>query len=656
MSVQEGTLLHTPTEEAIEQTNLSDYMNWLTKHYGLSFANYYELHNWSVTEHETFWESLWHYFEVNPEATYQHVMDSSKGFMNTTWFQGATVNYTEYIFRNMDPDHVAVKAYGEASHKEEIVWGELYERVSAVANGLKALGVERGDRVVSYMPNIPEAMVAMLATASIGAIWSSCSPDFGAHTVVDRFIQIEPKIIFAVDGYQYNGKKYDRLDVVKEIKASIPSLEQVIVVPVFQDALPAEFNLWSNFLSDFRDDSPIPYESVGFDDPLWILYSSGTTGPPKAIVQGHGGIILEHMKSMVLHKDLKSEDVMFWYTSTGWMMWNMVVSGLMMNGTVVLYDGSPAYPDVNVTFKLVEEAGITSYGTSAPFIMACRANGMKPKDIADLSTLKAFSSTGATLPPEGSQWVYEAVNDKVWLNSVSGGTDICSAIVGGIPTQPVYAGEIQGRVLGVDADSWDEEGNSLIDEVGELVIKKPTPSMPLYFWNDQNNERYYESYFNDYKGVWRHGDLIKFKEDGRCQIYGRSDSTINRGGVRMGSSEIYRAVESLEAIKDSLIVDISHPTREPYMPLFVVLENGFVLNEELKTDIVTSIRQNVSPRHVPNDIYVIEEVPRTLNGKKVEVPVKKLLMGVDYEQAVNEGSLQNPHTFNYFKQFHRQDA
>ncbi|MBM7632806.1 acetoacetate--CoA ligase [Geomicrobium sediminis] len=656
MSVQEGTLLHTPSKEAIEQTNLSDYMNWLTKQYGLSFANYHELHNWSVTEHEAFWESLWHYFEVNPEATYQHVMDSSKGFMHTTWFQGANVNYTEYIFRNMNPDHVAVKAYGEKRHKEEIVWGELYARVSAVANGLKALGVERGDRVVSYMPNIPEAMVAMLATASIGAIWSSCSPDFGARTVVDRFIQIEPKVIFAVDGYRYNGKKYDRLDVVKEIKTSIPSLEHVIVVPVFQDALPAEFNLWSTFLSDYRDGSPIPYESVGFDDPLWILYSSGTTGPPKAIVQGHGGIILEHMKSMVLHKDLKSEDVMFWYTSTGWMMWNMVVSGLMMNGTVVLYDGSPAYPDANVTFKLIEEAGITSYGTSAPFIMACRANGMQPKEIADLSTLKAFSSTGATLPPEGSQWVYEAVHDKVWLNSVSGGTDICSAIVGGIPTQPVYAGEIQGRVLGVDVDAWDEEGNSLVDEVGELVIKKPTPSMPLYFWNDPNNERYYESYFNEYKGVWRHGDLIKFKDDGRCQIYGRSDSTINRGGVRMGSSEIYRAVESLEAIKDSLIVDISHPTREPYMPLFVVLEDGFVLSEELKTEIITSIRQNVSPRHVPNEIYVIEEVPRTLNGKKVEVPVKKLLMGVEYEQAVNEGSLQNPHTFNYFKQFHRQDA
>lgn len=628
-------------------------MKWLEKNCNFHFEDYETLWNWSVTDIEKFWETLWNYFEIKSDTPYSHVLIDRK-MPGAKWFEGSTINYTEYVFRNKRGDTPAILSRSETRSLQTITWNFLEEEVAAFASALKAAGVEKGDRVVAYLPNIAEAAIAFLATASIGAIWSSCSPDFGSATVVDRFKQIQPKLLITVDGYRYGGKDYDRMKTVSDIAAEIPSLEKTIMLPYLQlvpDVTKIKNSvLWGDFVKDHKGAS-LQFEQVPFDHPLWVLYSSGTTGLPKPIVQGHGGILLEHLKQCSLHINLKEDDRFFWFTTTGWMMWNLVIGGLLTGSAILLYDGNPGYPNFKTLWHFAEETGMTVFGTSASYLLSCMNSGIVPKKEGNLENLKCIGSTGSPLPPEGFSWVYENVKKDIWLASVSGGTDLCSAFVGGSPILPVHAGEIQCRSLGAKVEAFDEVGKARINEVGELVVTEPMPSMPLYFWNDVNGERYHSSYFDMYPGVWRHGDWIKITDKGSCQIYGRSDSTINRGGIRIGTSEIYRAVERIEGIADSLVIDLSNEKGQAYMALFVVMAENKALDERLKSKIKDSIRHNCSPRHVPDDIHLISEVPRTLNGKKLEVPIKKILMGDPFEKAINKGSISNPNSLDFFVGF-----
>ncbi len=533
----------------------------------------------------------------------------------------------------------------------EITWGELRERVGAFAAGLRSLGVERGDRVVAYLPNSPAALIGFLASASIGAVWSSCSPDFGPSTVVDRFAQIEPKVLLAVDGYSYNGRDFDRMEIVSELERSMPTLARTVLVPYLDpgaDASRLEKGIRWRDVEDAGRGAELEFDRVPFDHPLWVLYSSGTTGLPKAIVQGHGGILLEQLKKLHLHLDAQPGDRVFWFTTTGWMMWNFLVGVLLTEASIVLYDGSPGHPDMGVLWDLAATTQVTCFGTSASYIAACMKDGVEPGAGRDLSALRAVGSTGSPLAPEGFQWIYEHVGTDTWLFSTSGGTDVCTAFVGGVPTMPVYRGELQGRSLGCAVEAWDENGNPLLDEVGELVITEPMPSMPLYLWGDSDGSRYRESYFEMFPGIWRHGDWIELTSRGTAIIYGRSDSTINRSGIRMGTSEIYRAVASVDAVLDALVVDIPRPGTEGWMPLFVVLREGVALDDELIAELARRIRERCSPRHVPDKVFAIDEVPRTLSGKVLEVPVKRILMGTPADQAASRDSLANPKALDYF--------
>jgi acetoacetyl-CoA synthetase len=534
-----------------------------------------------------------------------------------------------------------------------VSWQEVYEKSHRLAQALREMGVQRGDRVVAYMPNIPETMIAVLAVASLGAIWSSCSPDFGSRSVLDRFQQIEPKILLAVDGYHYNGKAFDRRAVVAELQESLPTVEQTILVPHLAnntDTL-SHTLLWQDVLDAAAPTETFAFEQVPFDHPLWVLYSSGTTGLPKPIVHGHGGVVLEHAKATTFHNDLKPTDRFFWYSSTGWMMWNYILGSLLSGCTIILYNGSPAYPDMNALWQLAEESGMTYFGTSAAYISACMKAGIQPKQEYDLSKIRGVGSTGSPLTMDGFEWIYNNVNQELALESLSGGTDLCTAFVGGARIMPIYAGEIQGASLGANVQAFNEAGEAVRGEVGELVITEPMPSMPLFFWNDPDNKRYKSSYFEMYPGIWRHGDWIKFNERGGCVIYGRSDSTINRQGVRMGTSEIYQAVEALPELMDSLVIDLELLGRDSYMPLFVVLRAGVELNDALKQRIKNKLRQDVSPRHVPNDIIQIKEVPYTLSGKKMEVPIRKILLGMEVEKAANRGAMRNPEAIDFFVKF-----
>lgn len=654
-AITDGTVLWTPTEEHIQRSNIKRYMNWLKKKKGLSFETHRQLWNWSVEQLEEFWESVWEYCEVKSATPYRCVLEERK-MPGAKWFPGATLNYAEHVFRNERSDRPALLFRSERVPYREVAWKELKEKTAAVANALKKIGVKPGDRVVAYMPNIPETVIAFLACASIGAIWSSCSPDFGASSVIDRFQQIEPVVLFAIDGCQYGGKEFDKRPIVDELREKLPSLKKTILLPYLREDVQAPDDsvlLWDDII---REKAELTYEYVPFDHPLWILYSSGTTGLPKPIVQGHGGILLEHLKSLLIEENLTKESTFFWFTTTGWMMWNFLIGGLLVGASVVLYDGSPTYPDGNVLWELAEKARITHFGTSAAFINVCMKLGIKPKELYDFSDLQAVLSTGSPLTTEGFAWVYENVKDDICLVSCSGGTDVCTAFVAGSPILPVRAGIIQCRSLGANVQAFDENGNRLINEVGELVITDPMPSMPLFFWNDPNYERYLDSYFDTYPGIWKHGDWIKIDEEGGCVIYGRSDSTINRAGVRMGTSEIYRAVESLDEVLESLIIDLELMGRKSFMPLFVVLQPGAALDEELKEKIKNEIRQKVSPRFVPDEIYQVEQIPKTLNGKKMEIPIRKLLLGFPLEKAVNPGSMANPEALQFFIELSKQLA
>ena len=583
------------------------------------FEDYHELWRWSVEDLEGFWGTLWDRFEIGERDG----VLASEAMPGAEWFPGTRLNYAEYLLGQARAGETAVVHATESRALAELSWDELRDQVARCAAGLRRLGVGKGDRVAAYMPNTPETLVAFLACASIGAIWSSCAPEFGTPTVVDRFRQIEPKLLLAIEGYRYGGKDFDRRPRVAEIEAGIPSLEHTVMVPSGWDELLAE-------------PAELEFEPVAFDHPLWVLYSSGTTGLPKAIVQGHGGILIEHLKKAHLHTDLAPGDRFFWFTTTGWMMWNFLVGGMLSGAAIVLWDGAP---DVRGMWDFVREAEVTTFGTSAGFITACMKEGVEP---GPLPSVRAIGSTGSPLPVDGFEWIYRHFPD-VWLFSTSGGTDLCTAFVGGVPVLPVYAGEIQARCLGAAVESWSADGRPLVGEVGELVITRPMPSMPVGFWNDPGDERYRSSYFETFPGVWRHGDWIKITERGTAVIYGRSDSTINRGGVRMGTSEIYSAVESVDEVLDSLVVDV-----DDRMLLFVVLRDGERLTDELVATIRKRLREHCSPRHVPDSVEQIPEVPRTLSNKKLEVPIKKILLGADPASAASRDSLGNPAALDWF--------
>jgi acetoacetyl-CoA synthetase len=649
----EGTLLWEPSEEFKENSRVSRYLKWLEDEKGHSFDDYGELWEWSVTDLEGFWASMWEFCEVEASRPYEKVL-AKREMPGAEWFTGAELNYAEHVFRNARTDEPALVHKAELRPLDQTSWVELREKVGAVAAGLKGMGVERGDRVVAYLSNVPEAVVAFLACASLGAVWSSCSPDFGVGSVTDRFAQIEPKVLFAVDGYRYGGKDFDRTEAVAKIQDEIPTLEKTIVLPYLnaEPDLDALHNVivWDELLAE-NEGAELSFEQVPFDHPLWVLYSSGTTGLPKAIVHSQGGILLEHLKKVYLHIDLGPGDRFFWFTTTGWMMWNLLVSSLLAGATATLYDGNPGHPDMNALWEFAEETGMTHFGTSASYLTSCMNAGIEPGRNFDLSALKGVGSTGSPLPPEGFEWVYGNVKEDLWLYSTSGGTDLCTAFVGGVPLLPVHAGELQARSLGMSVQAFDEEGNPVVDEVGELVITQPAPPMPIYLWNDPEGDRYRESYFDVYPGVWRHGDWIKIKHSGSCVIYGRSDSTINRGGIRMGTGEIYSAVEKVEEVQDSLVIDIHKSDGSAFMPLFVVLNEGTELDDDLKDKIKHSIRENASPRHVPNEVFAVPDIPKTLNGKKLEVPVKKILSGTPPEEAASKDSLSNPESLDTFAEF-----
>jgi acetoacetyl-CoA synthetase len=650
MASDEPTVMWAPTDDRIEQATITRFARWVAASRGVDVAGSYDdLWRWSVEDVEGFWGAIWEFFEVKASQPYERVL-GSHAMPGAQWFPGAVLNYAEHVFAGKPDSALALQHASELRELDWMTWGELRDMTARIATGLKFLGVEAGDRVVGYLPNIPEAIAAFLACASLGATWSSCSPDFGARSVVDRFAQIEPKVLIAVDGYRYGGKDFDRRDVVAGLRDDIPSLQHVVLLEYLgaegDSALGDDVVGWRELI---RQQEPMEFAQLPFDHPLWVLYSSGTTGLPKPIVHGQGGVLLEHLKLMNLHLDARDGDRVFWFTTTGWMMWNFLVGVLLTDASIVLFDGNPGTPTLDTLWDLAAEAGVTTFGTSASFIASCMKAGVEPAGGGrDLSALTAVGSTGSPLAPEGFEWVYEHVGRDTWLFSTSGGTDVVSAFVGGVPTLPVYVGELQARALGAKVESWDPDGKPLIGEVGELVITEPLPSMPIFFWGDEDGSRLRESYFDHYPGVWRHGDWIEITPRGTAIIYGRSDSTINRGGVRMGTSEIYRAVLADDAIVDALVVDVPRAGTEGWMPLFVVLREGEQLSDELVAAIKRRIREDCSPRHVPNEIHQIAEVPRTLSGKALEVPVKRILMGQPADQAASRDSLANPAALDVF--------
>jgi len=647
-TIGEGVVLWEPDDETRNQAVITRFIRWLNARKGLYFKDYDGLWQWSVTDIEDFWRFLWEFFDVRASRPFSRVL-SDRHMPGAKWFEGARLNYAEHVFRHMSPHRPALLFQSETRPLADISWDRLHREVAAVATFLRGQGVGRGDRVVAYMPNIPQTVTAFLACAAIGAVWSSCSPDFGTRSVVDRFSQIEPKVLFAVDGYSYGGKRFDCRPAVSRLRASLPSLMHTVLVPYLQtDSGFARLDgvvAWDSVLEETGE---LVFEQVPFDHPLWVVYSSGTTGLPKGLVHGHGGILLEFMKFTGLHLNVRPGDRFFWFSTTGWVMWNIVQGSLLAGATPVLYDGNPGYPDLYVLWELAAKARMTVFGTSAAYITACMHHGLEPGRRCDLGNLKLLGSTGSPLPVEGFRWVYDSVKGDVLLGSVSGGTDPCTGFFGSCPLLPVRAGELQCRCLGVNARAFDEDGHALIGEVGELVITEPMPSMPLYLWDDPENRRYMASYFDMYPGVWRHGDWVKITPRGSAVILGRSDSTINRLGVRMGSSEIYAVVEDLPEVADSLVVGVEQPGGGYRMPLFVVLQPDVTLDDALRARINARIRRLLSPRHVPDEIHAVADVPRTLNGKKLEVPVKKILSGIAPEEAVNVDSMSNPESIEYF--------
>ncbi|MEX2525249.1 MAG: acetoacetate--CoA ligase [Gammaproteobacteria bacterium] len=653
--IKTGDLLWTPGPDRVANAKVTQFMHWLKDKKGLEFPDYQSLWQWSVDDQDAFWEAIWQYFDVRSSTPYEKVL-GRREMPGAEWFPGARLNYAENMLRREQAGKTAVYFLSERTPLTSMTWDELGNSVRILATRLREMGIQPGDRVVSYMPNIPETLVAMLATTSIGAIWSSSSPDFGTQSVLDRFAQIEPKALFCIDGYQYGGKEFDRREAVGRIVGSLDTLEHVIYLPYLDETNTtppvSDALLWQDLLNR----PPVPaaefeFEQVPFDHPLWILFSSGTTGLPKAIVHGHGGITIEHMKLLSFHRDLGDGDRIFFFTTTGWMMWNFLASSLLGGVIPVLYDGNPAWPEPDLLWKMVEETGANGFGASPTYVQHMQNAGIVPRDKYDMSSLQGVTLAGSPVTPESMQWMYENVKEDLWVEPGSGGTDICSGFVEGVPTLPVYAGEIQARALGVAAYAFNDAGKAVIDEVGELVVTKPMPSMPLYFWDDEGNKRYLESYFEEFPGVWRHGDFFMVNRRGGCFVLGRSDATLNRYGVRIGTAEIYRSVNSLDEVEDSLIVNLELQAGKFFMPLFVRLAEGATLDEALDNKIRARLRADYSPRHVPDKIIPVDDIPYTLTGKKMEVPVKKVLLGKNVDDVANRDAMANPESLDIFVEY-----
>lgn len=630
--------LWTPSSTYIEQSNLKKYESWLGIQKNLSFKDYQALWQWSVDNVVEFWESVYQFFQIQSSTPYQSVMRRTTNEMiGTKWFEGTTLNYAEHIFRHKTTERPALIFQSENQTLTEVSWETLENKVSALQTYLKEKGVQKGDRVVGYLPNTPDAIAIFLAVNSVGAIWSCCSPDFGLESLTDRFQQIEPKILFACGSYFYGGKAFDKSIIVKELSEQLPSLSETIIL---------ESPTWETIISA-TSNQKLTFTPVEFNDPIWILYSSGTTGKPKAITHSTGGNLIEHLKALAFHQDVQIGERYFWYSTTGWMMWNFSLSSMACGATLCLYDGSPAYPDINVLWQFAKDAKVDHFGGGAAFYI----NYMKQDSDYFKSNplkIKTLGSTGSPLPPQAFEWIYENISTNLHLISLSGGTDVCSAFMGGCPYLPVYAGEIQCRMLGANIEAWNDEGKPVYDEVGELVIKDIMPSMPLYFWKDVDNQKYRSSYFEKYADVWTHGDWIKITKNLGVIIYGRSDATLNRDGVRIGTAEVYNAVEGLPEIKDSLIICIEKTDGSFFMPLYVVLHENQVLNDDLKNKIKSQLRKQYSPRHIPDAIFAVPEIPYTISGKKMEMPIKKILMGTPVEKAVSLDAMRNPQSIDWF--------
>lgn len=646
-------ILWSPEVEFAQDSNLASYIEWLKKYRNLVFDDYQSLWNWSVTEIEQFWLSLFDYFKIEYQGNLNPVLSGNE-MPYIRWFEDVKLNYAKHIFRNYDENANAIIFGNELGDYREVTWKELKEKVASFANFLINSGIKKGDAVVAYMPNVPETTIAFLATNSIGAIWSSASPDFGVDSIVDRFAQINPKVFLAVNGYTYNGKKFYKTEVVNEICNKLTTLQHLIIHKYLSEDLETSFD--REFI-DFeecvsQDKTDLHFVEVEFNHPMWVLYSSGTTGLPKAITHSTGGMLLEHLKYLSFHNNVKKNDRFFWFSTTGWMMWNFVQASLLLGSTIVLFEGSPAFPDLKTLWKFAERARIVHFGTSAPYIIACMKGGLEPGIDYDLSYLQSISSTGAPLPPEGFAYIYNNIKKNIWLASMSGGTDVCTAFVGGNPMIPVPKGEIQCRALGSSVFAFDDEGNSVYDQVGEMVLTRPMPSMPVYFWGDNNFLRYKSSYFLNFQGIWRHGDWVSISgETFGLVIHGRSDATLNRHGVRIGTAEIYRAIDMVSEIQDSLIVNLELPNGDHYMPLFVMMKNDVELTEELIKKIKLTLKSEYSPRHVPDEIIQVSNIPYTISGKKMEEPVKKILLGMNPDKVLNKDSIKNPQSIDFFVKF-----
>jgi acetoacetyl-CoA synthetase len=638
-------VLWTPPPDVRERSRIGRFLAWLETERGQRFEGYDELLRWSIDDLDGFWSAVWSFFEVRSStepgpALADDVMPGAR------WFPGARLNWAEHALRlaGRADDDVVLIARSQTRARTTLTAAQLRDEVARVRAGLRRLGVGPGDRVAAYLPNVPEAAIGLLATASLGATWSSCAPEFGTRSVVDRWSQIEPKVLLTVDGYRYGTRDVDRADEVAAIRAALPSLTATVLVPYLDPDAPLDgASAWADLRSE---SAPLEFEPVPFDHPLFVLYSSGTTGLPKPIIHGHGGILLEHLKIHALHHDLGADDRFFWFSTTGWMMWNYLVSGLLVDATIVCYDGSPAHPDLGAMWQLAADEEVTYFGTSAPFLMACRKDGLRPGEVADLHRLRGIGSTGAPLPAEGFRYVHDAVSSSAQLQSVSGGSDVCTAFVGAAPLVPVWEGELSCRHLGCAVEAFDPEGRPIVGEQGELVITRPMPSMPVAFWNDPDGSRYRAAYFDDFPGVWRHGDWITFTDRGSCVISGRSDATLNRGGVRIGTAEFYAVVEAIPEVIDALAVHLD--VDEDRLLLFLALREGADLTDALRERIRDELRRTLSPRHVPDEIIAVPVVPRTLSGKKLEVPVKRILTGTPADVAASRGSLADPTSLDAF--------
>jgi acetoacetyl-CoA synthetase len=660
VAVKQGDLMWTPSPEWVAEANITKFGDWLGRTRQLQFADYQAMRRWSVEHLDNFWEAIWEYFDVQTSSPYKCVL-ARREMPGAEWFPGARINYASCIFRKRRTDRPALIYSGEGKDFAELDWAEMERRVRSLADWLREIGIRPGDRVSAYLTNSPEGVIAMLAAVSIGAVWTACSPEFGTPSVLDRFQQLEPRVLFCADGYRYGGKDYSRVTEVNELLAELPSVEHVVLLPVLNEQPSGRqikrSVLWNDVTGNSRDGmQDFDFEQVAFEHPLWTLFSSGTTGIPKAIVHSHGGILLEQMKLAGLHFNLKEGDRLFFYTTLGWMMWNFLVSSMLVGAVPVLYDGNPNHPDAGALWRIAEQSRATLFGASPTFVQMQQQAGIVPRDEFDLDAMRGVMLAGSPVSADCMAWFYENVKTDLWVMPGSGGTDVCSGFCGGVPGPPVYAGEIQGLHLGVDGHAFDEQGNSLIGEVGELVITQPMPSMPVRFWNDKDDARYKETYFDTYPGVWRHGDFFLINERGGCFVLGRSDATLNRHGVRIGTAEIYRCMDAIDDVEDALIVNLDLPDGDFFMPMFVKLRAGRALDDDLDRTIRKTLRERYSPRHVPEKIYQVDEIPYTITGKKMEVPVRRILMGTPVEKAANPSVMRNPESLEYFVRFVAEQA